>query len=179
MPKDTLTRKRGVTRREFIQYSAGAGVLLGASSLLRLPGSAQAASSKKRPLQSRTYLFNLSHMDTSRHDIIMVAGTQRVKLKQVNSAVLKKARQDHPILQYVPDAHMTHSLTLDMPEDAIQLCYLQRVERGKKDGRWDMAHLFYHLPVSALLHARQRGLLQTGNRLPKVHVKWRRYGITP
>lgn len=174
MAKDTITPKRGVTRRNFLQYSAGAGALLGAGSLLRLSESAQAATFKKR-----TYFFNLSHMDTSRHRLILVAGKQRVELRRTTPTALSKARGEHPILRYVPDLHLTHHVNLDLPEHAIQLCYLQRVERGRTDGNWDMAHLFYHFPVSALLHARRRGLLQAGRGLPKVHVKWQRYGITP
>jgi hypothetical protein len=118
-------------------------------------------------------------MDTSAHDVILVAGKQRVKVKRVTPAVRRKARQDHPILQYVPDAHLTHHVTLNMPADAIQLCCLQRVARGKKYGSWDMALLFCHLPISALLHARQRALLQARSGLPKVHAKWQRYGLTP
>jgi hypothetical protein len=179
MAYSTKTRHQKLSRRTFLKYAAGAGVLLGGSPLLQLPESAQAARPQKPHLESRTYLFNLSHMDTSVHDVILVAGTQRLKLKRVTPGVRRKARRDHPILQYVPDAHLTHHFTLDMPADAIQLCYLQRVARGKKDGSWDMALLFCHLPVSALRHARQRGLLQAERGLPKVHVKWQRYGLTP
>src|SRR5262249_33472430 len=72
-----------------------------------------------------------------------------------------------------------HYIKLKMPADALQLCYVQRVKRGQKDGRWDMAHIFYHHPSSALRNARSRGLLQAEDGLPLVHVKWRRYGLTP
>ena len=183
MAKEIHKNKRSITRRKFLQYSAGTGALLGAGSLFGLPGSAQAASAKMPPKQRvmkwRTYIFNLSHLDFNRHDLFLVAGSSRVRLNETNPRVLQKLREDHPILRHVPARHMTHHVTLRMPEDAIQLCYVKKVARGRKDGRWTMAQAFYHLPTYALIHARQRHLLQTGNRLPKVHIKWKRYGLTP
>ncbi|MGH7929769.1 MAG: twin-arginine translocation signal domain-containing protein, partial [Candidatus Binatia bacterium] len=185
MANDIVKKKHVLTRRKFLQYSAGASALLGAGSLLGLAGSGEAASAKgkgpkkKRITKSRTYIFNLSHLDSSKHDIILVAGKQRVKLNQTNPSVFKKAVKEHPIFRHVPEMHMTHHVTLDMPEDAIQLCYLQKKARGKKTGHWTMAHMFYHLPESALLHARKRHLTQMADGLPKVHVKWQRYGLTP
>ena len=59
MAHDSQKPKRGVTRRKFLEYSAGTSLLLSASPLLRPPGSAQAASPKKAHLEMRTYLFNL------------------------------------------------------------------------------------------------------------------------
>src|SRR5205807_5395013 len=122
--------------------------------------------------------------DTSKHDLTLVAGKQRVQLQRVTPAVLKQVRQQHPILAYVPDHHLTHHVQdLAMPAEAVQLCYVQRVAHGKKDGRWDMALLFYHHPTRALLEARQRHQARTerllGGGPPPVHVKWANYGITP
>src|SRR5215471_11569186 len=99
MAEAPKTPNRGVTRRKFLQYSAGAGALLGAGSLLRWPVTAEAAR-KKRQLETRTY--------TSNHDLILIAGKQRVKLTETTQGALKQARKDHPILNYVPDAHLTH-----------------------------------------------------------------------
>ena len=182
MAKEIHKNKRSITRRKFLQYSAGTGALLGAGSLFGLPGNTQAASAKMPPKQRvmkwRTYIFNLSHLDFNRHDLFLVAGSSRVRLNETNPRVLQKLREDHPILRHVPARHMTHHVTLRMPEDAIQLCYVKKVARGRKDGRWTMAQAFYHLRTYALIHARQRHLLQTGNRLPKVHIKWKRYGLT-
>jgi len=184
MDQHRRTTRSGVSRRAFLQGTAGAGVLLGVGARLSAGtppprGAAPTARSQPRT-EPRTYLFNLSHMDTSRHDVILVAGKQRVKLKSVTPATLKKVRQEHPLFNAVPDAHLTHRVEdLAMPAEAVQLCYLQRVARGKKDGSWDMALLFSHHPTAALLEARQRGKARAGEDAAPVPVKWARYGITP
>ena len=185
MAKTPTTPRHPLNRRKFLQYSAGAGLLLGTSPLLPARWGGQAEGKPSRGpsrTEARTYVFNLSHMDTSRHDLILVAGKQRAKLKNVTPAVRKKVREDHPLLHHVPDHHLTHHLTLDMPAEAVQLCYVQRVERGKKDGSWDMAHLFYHHPASALLEARRRRLARAprlGNTVSSVPHKWHKYAVTP
>ena len=183
MAQHTRTPRRGMNRRTFLRYSAGAGMFLGASSLLSArwggPAEGKPHSGPPQP-EPRTYLFNFAHMDTNKHDLILVAGTQRVTLARVTPRVLKKVHQQHPILASVPDAHLTHGVQdLAMPAEAIQLCYVQRVARGKQDGQWDMAFLFYHFPTSALLEAHRRGRLRAGHGLPEVPVKWQRYGLTP
>lgn len=178
MAHDPSTPKPGVTRRKFLTYTAGAGALLGASPLLRWPGST-AEAARRRKMETHTYFFNFSHIETSNHDLILVAGKNRVRLTRVNRERLRQAREDHPILTYVPDAHFTHQVKLKMPANALQLCYVQRVKQGKKDGQWDIAHLFYHHPITALREAHRRGKLRAGLGHPKVHVKWLRYGITP
>ncbi len=184
MSRDLIPSEWYFSRRKFLQLAASTLALFGVSPLWPLKDSPQAAIPNKRHhkkcrTKHRTYIFNLSHLDTSRHDIILVAGKQRVKLNQMSPGDIKKARREHPIFRHVPSVHMTHHITLSMPEDALQLCYLQRVVRGSRDGNWDMAFLFYHFPIRALQHARKRILSQNPNRLPKVHVKWQRYGITP
>ena len=126
----------------------------------------------------RTYLFNLSHMDTSAHDMIMVAGKKRQKLESVTQEVLARVRQDHPILGNVPDADLTHFIEIEMPVNGIQLCYLQRVLQTATDGGWDMALMFYHLPISALKQARDRAQAQLApGEKPAVPVKWAYYGL--
>src|SRR5262249_19625444 len=142
MANNTDTPKRGVTRRKFLQYSAGASALLSASPLLRWTGGVAEAAHKQRTWETRTYFFNFSHFDTSTHDLILVAGKQRVKLTEVTGGALKQARKDHPILTHVPDAHFTHHIKLKMPANAIQLCYVQRITRSKKKDKkkgqsWD------------------------------------------
>src|SRR5215470_705240 len=131
MAEAPQTPNRGVTRRKFLQYSAGAGALLGAGSLLRWPVTAEAAR-KQRQWETRTYFFNFSRIDTSHHDLILIAGKQRAKLTETTQGARKQARKDHPILNYVPDAHLTHHITLKMPADALGICYVKRIERGKK-----------------------------------------------
>jgi hypothetical protein len=126
----------------------------------------------------RTYLFNLSHMDTSAHDVIMVAGKKRQKLEPATQEVLARVRQDHPILGNVPDQHLTHFIKIEMPVNGIQLCYLQRVLQTATDGSWDMALMFYHLPISALKQARDRAQAQLApGEKPAVPVKWAYYGL--
>ena len=185
MAKTPTTPHTPLSRRKFLQYSAGAGLLLGAAPLLPARWGGQAEGKPRRGAlrtEARTYVFNFSHMDTSAHDLILVAGKRRVKLKGVTPAVREKVRRHHPFLNYVPDHHLTHHLTLKMPAEALQLCYVQRVAHGKEDGRWDMALLFYHHPISALLEARRRRLaraLRPGRAVPPVPRKWHKYALTP
>jgi hypothetical protein len=119
-------------------------------------------------------------MDTSAHDVVLVAGTRRLTLGRPSAGVLRRARRQHPILNTVPDAHLTHHVQdLAMPVDSIQLCYLQRIPHGVNDGSWDMALLFYHHPTTALREAHERAHAKAEGALPPAPVKWARYGITP
>src|SRR5438552_6293883 len=183
MRRQMRTVRSAVTRREFLKRAGEAGLVLGAGTLLPAakPGdkAAERHPARKGLTERRTYFFNLSHFDTSVHDVVLVAGKQRTKLKRPHAGVLRQARRDHPILSFVPDEHLTHFVeNLAMPADAIQLCYLQRIAHGARDGSWDMALLFYHAPTSALLAARERARA-TAAGLPPVSVKWARYGVTP
>ncbi len=170
----------GISRRDFLKQTAGAGVLLGAGALLPVPTPGDAsAEATGRPTEPRTYFFDLSHIDTSNHDVVLVAGTQRVRLGRPRAGVLRWARRQHPILNVVPDAHLTHyAQDLPMPAQEIQLCYLQRIDREAEDGSWDMALLFYHHPTAGLLGARQRAKATAGGGRSPVPVKWGRYGLT-
>jgi uncharacterized protein YjbI with pentapeptide repeats len=177
MGKSTKSPPTALSRRDFLGYSAGAGLLMGAGGLFPNWAWGQAKKPSGR-MESRTYYFNFSHIDTSIHDMVLVAGKQRVKLRNTTPAALKKARQDHAFLQVVPDNHLTHHVTLDMPADAVQLCYVQRVprvRRGHTGGRWDMAMMLYHHPTSALREAHQRRL-DMG--LTAVPSKLRKYSVT-
>jgi hypothetical protein len=167
--------------RGFLMCILMAGAALGLG--FGLPGCGDSGGSVVTPSGSpkelRTYLFNLSHMDTSAHDMIMVAGKKRQKLEPVTQEVLAGVRQNHPILGYVPDADVTHFIEIEMPVNGIQLCYLQRVFQSATDGSWDMALMFYHLPKSGLKQARDlaQSLLASGEKLA-VPVNWARYGLT-
>jgi hypothetical protein len=204
MERQRSASRGGLTRRQFLTYSAGAGVAAGIpSDFFNIIGDHKKRH-RKRQTEQRTYVFDFSHMDTSAHNLILVAGTNRVRLERVNAFHLAVLRQSHPILRAVPKAHLTHIITLDMPAQAIQLCYVQRIARSATDGSWDMAYLFYHLPISGLMHAQWRrrrlaaeaaAALQPQGALglwrnwkptdPRwdtmvpVPVKWARYGITP
>lgn len=177
MPQNRRRSRAGISRRTFLGYSVGAGMALGTGSLLGAPGRAHARGPSGT--ERRTYFFNLSHIDTSAHDLILVAGKQRVKLHRAAPPVVRSARAAHPILSWVPDEHITHHVHLAMPAAAVQLCYLQRVVRGATDGSWEMVLLFYHHPTAALQEARRRAHRRAGTGLLPVHVKWEPYGITP
>lgn len=180
MRENVRRRRTGLSRRAFLKYSsAGAGLLLGAEPLLRLAGRADARGlSGGGPTEQRTYFFDLSHLDTSAHDLVVVAGTQRVSVHPTAPEVLKQARQDHPILGRVSDQNITHHVTLTMPADAVQLCYVQRIARGTNDGSWDTALLFYHHSTAALEEAQRRAQRRAGTGQPAMAAKWQRHGIT-
>ncbi len=182
MKKPKRKNRTRLSRREFIRYTAGAGLLLGMGNLLTACGDDNGESNSTATTtqtETRRFLFNLSHIDFSEHDVILVAGKQRQKLEHTTPEVLEAVRQDHPILQEVPDEHITHHLpAIEMPADAIQLCYLQRVSRTATDGQWDLVMFFYHLPTAALRQAQERRMVTKTEDFPPVPVKWAKYGIT-
>jgi len=199
------------TRRQFFTSGVSVGMLAGLPTNLLADESRHRGSKRRRkkqiPTERRTYLFNFSHMDTSTHDLILVAGKTRVPLDPVTGLHRVLLRRRHPILRAVPDEHLTHVITMDMPAEAIQLCYVQRISLSDTQGRWDMAHMFFHLPTKSLRRAaRRRRRLAAEGRAPwqlqggrpsphhgrygrasgrkweldgPVPVKWARYGITP
>ena len=134
---------------------------------------------KSQPTELRTYLFDLSWCDTDDHDIVIAAGRHYHKLSRTSPGKLKQLRKAHPVLSRVPDSRATHYIDIDMPADAIQICYMQRFKRGSNDGSWDMLMMFIHHPVRALVGAAQKeqGLLGASE-FPKVADKWSRLGLT-
>lgn len=128
-----------ITRRNFLSFAAaGAGILAG------LPKEVLAQKHRHRKygrlqrgkkMESRTYVFNLSHMETRAHDLILVAGKQRVPLERLNVRDRLRLRRRHAILRAVPDEHLRHMVTLEMPSQAIQLCYVQRSGRRNAQRR--------------------------------------------
>jgi hypothetical protein len=187
MPQQKRTSENGISRRTFLGYSAGAGMLLGSGALLALRTDAHderrdddERRRRGRRTERRTYLFNLSHVDTSAHHLYLVVGSRRVKLRRTTPKMRRKARRAHPILAVVPDEHLTHHLEdVALPADAHQLCFLQRVHRKARDGSWDLALVFHHHPIAALQHAHARARTLAGNDHPPVPVKFARYGLTP
>ncbi len=169
-----------VNRRQFLGFSAGAGALIaGAPFIKGCGGDDDDAGGGNNPLtEQRTYVFNLSFFDTSNHDVVLVAGRDRVLLEQTTPDDLINLRDQHPILERVPDEHLTHFVTRAWPADSIQLCYLQRVVRGSTDGSWDLPLFFYHTPVSSLMDARVRMRDISGSDPLPVPGKWQRYGLT-
>ena len=178
--ESTEPNPNGVTRREFLQTSAVvAGMGMGLGGMLLGCNNDSKNNGGGGSSETRTYLFDFSQMDTSNHDIVMVAGKRHVVLEPVTQQALGVQRISHPILESLPDARVTHSVSLKMPSDAIQLCYCQRHSRSATDGSWDMAMIFYHIPESGLhgARARQQQNLPAGES-PAVPVKWGRYGLS-
>ena len=113
MPRNRRGRRPAISRRTFLKYGVGAGMLLGAGSLLEAPRRVQARGTNATT-ERRTYFFNLSHLDTSAHDLILVAGKHRVRLNRTPPQVLRNARLAHPILNQVPNEHITHHVLVEM-----------------------------------------------------------------
>ena len=94
-----------ITRREFMQLSAAAGVTLAAPGLFSAcSGSNDTATSQT---QSRTYYFDLSGSDPD-HDLYLMAGSVYQKLMPMTSNKLISARQENPFLARIPQSHITH-----------------------------------------------------------------------
>ena len=119
-------------------------------------------------------------MDTTAHDVQLVAGNQRQLLRRATpQRPGRDPRNGNPLLALVPDERITHFITRRWPAEAIQLAYLQRIAHSSTDGMWDMSLLFYHLPTRALLNARERRRARLSDLDAPVPVKWIRYGLTP
>jgi hypothetical protein len=170
-----------VTRRDVLKAGAASAVIAA------LPSSAWAMGfeswrkrgEKKRTGEWRTFVFDFSWCDTGNHDVVLVAGVDRHKLKRTSPGKLKRLRKKYPVLNWLPSHVMTHHIDLEMPSDSVQWCYVKRSVRGAKDGRWDQLMMFIHHPISALRAAakKEKELLGYAEN-PKVANKWRKYGLT-
>ena len=138
----------GITRREFMQYSAAAGAALAAPGLFA--GCSDSTSSTSSGTEYRTYYFDLSNADPL-HDFHLKAAEQYVKLKKMDQETLKTARESNPFLSLVPDENITHYVK-DAPvsSEYICLCWVVGEVPEMDDGTWNMPFMFYHLPKSAL-----------------------------
>lgn len=137
-------KRKGLTRRDFLKYTAGTGMMMGMPSLHAFAGLKGDNHSKKT--EKRTYYFDLSHSDMDA-DHYMIAGIESHKLKKVTPKVLKMARTGNNFLNFVPDHAVTHYASkIRLPADAIQLCYVKCKHNGDTDASWDMPLMFYHLP---------------------------------
>jgi hypothetical protein len=166
--------KCGITRREFIQYSAAAGVALSMPGLF-VQCSDSGGGTTGSDTEYRTYFFDLSHADPT-HDFYMKAASQYLKLKRTDLETLQTARQSNPLLALVPDANITHYInSAPLPSKNICLCWIVDRDPSARDGSWSMALMFYHLPHSALRAAAQR---PGASREPCAN-KFKRYGIAP
>ena len=148
----------------------------------------------RRPRRSelRTYVFDYSMLDVRRHDLFLVAGKQRLRLKKTSRGIRRSLRKRYPVLRLVPDDRMTHWIVARFPADAVQFCYVKRIERrhlhrgkghrghGMGAGRpWDWVGQFDHLPKQALRAAADLIRDRLGpDELPPVPSKWERLGLT-
>jgi hypothetical protein len=151
----------GITRREFIQYSAATGAVLSLPGLLAGCGGDSDSDSDSptptpTPTETRTYYFDLAHADPS-HDFRLKVGAQYLPLAKMDDAARAAAREANPLLSLVPDENLTHWVEdAQVPSEAIVLCWVVGEDPGATDGSWDMPLMFYHLPTSALDTARDR-----------------------
>ncbi|HKJ56948.1 MAG TPA: hypothetical protein VJ978_13275 [Nitriliruptoraceae bacterium] len=135
-------------------------------------------------LERRDFLFDASWLDTSDHDLILVAGTRRYDLRPTSVGVRRSLRRRHPVLQSVPDERLTHWARGWFPDEGVQTCYVQRVRRSSRGGgtpdglQWDLVHQFDHLPTSALVEAARLVVDRLGGDLPSVPSKWARFGLS-
>jgi hypothetical protein len=186
----------GTTRRDILKsgmVTAGALALPGGALAVGLGSAKKPGPTGTSRTEPRSFVFDLSWADTSNHDVVLAAHPRRYRLRRISPAKRRTLRAKHPVLELVSDARMTHYLDVDMPAESIQWCYIQRFERGRKngqdpgggkdrgtkDGRWAMLGTFVHHPTRALLAAaeKEHALLGAGEH-PKVPDKWKRHGLT-
>ncbi len=186
-------------RREFLKTSVVAALSgLLASQMacgVRVSGTApRPAGSGER--EQRDLLFDFSHIETDDHDLIVIAGTRRFRIKETSPGQLRKLRQKYPVLEAVPDENATHYLSADFPANDWQTCYVKRFRRGEgktskgnndqsqgngtdKGIHWELVSWFDHVPEYAVRQATEliQGGLAAGE-LPPVSAKWARFGLT-
>jgi hypothetical protein len=186
------------SRREFLKTTAAGALLLSSGLTSALP-SGQSATAREpagrrrgQSRETRDLLFDLSTIDTDHHELILVAGSRRYRLRQAQPGTLKQLRRRHPVLGFLPDDNATHWVQAKLPADAIQYCYVQRVRKGKPSRAssrshccaspgqsWDLVLQFMHVPAAAQRAAWDRIQGQLGaDELPPVPGKWQQYGVT-
>ncbi|MEA3413412.1 MAG: hypothetical protein U9R74_18030 [Pseudomonadota bacterium] len=185
MPKKTDTHGNtpetdGVTRREFLAYSA-AGALAGLAPFTSAWGEAQPADGRHphHRRKRRTLFFNLSHepdSDTARY--ILVAGGRRYHLHKVKegSPILRRARRRNRFLQQVPDSALTHVARNVLTAGGVQLHYVIK-DADTATGTWSMSSMFFQLPASAIVNAFERGVVRLGSEPRRPSAKRKLYGL--
>ena len=144
----------GVTRRKFLQYTAGTGILLGLAPLLTSCGEDE-SSSPQPDTEQRTLFFNLAHEDYADKGYFLVGGGQRYALTKVSDQpdVLARARQTNAFLRAVPDDQITHHIENTVfRTDSVTLCYLGS-DIDKNAGTWSMSAAHLQIPESGAAHA--------------------------
>src|SRR5262245_38794400 len=122
----------GLTRRQFLTYSAAAGLLAGLPS--GRPASAAARAHSNRPTERRTVFFNFSYeADHETATYFVVIGERRLRLQSLKKKgaddLVTRERRRNAFLRHVPDDAFTHALpNVALPADAVQLCYVIKIE---------------------------------------------------
>lgn len=164
--------KNGITRREFLKYSAAT------SAALALPGLMQACSHScpvsQGQEETRTYYFDLAHGDPD-HDYYVFIGGKMHKLETISTAAhYRQAIKNNPLLQLLPRERVTHvKSNISVADDAIGLCYVMSADPNSTDGSWTMPMIFYQLPTAALCGAATK----LASEQMKGGLKWNLYGV--
>lgn len=145
----TQSRKRGVTRREFMKTMAVLGAAASAPGLLMSCSSSSGATGQK---EQKTLYFDHSHLEPDRHDFYLVVGSQHIKLERTTQATLTKARESNRFLKSVADGSITHhALNVTLPADSVQLCHVRHIPKGMPStAAWKLSAMFIHLPKASL-----------------------------
>lgn len=155
----TMTRKKapdilsGITRRDFIKYTAGASMMLGMPGLLTGCGDSGGSSPGTRLL--KTLYFDLSHGDQG-FEYDLVTGGKRYLLKKTTPLTRQQARDVIPELGLVPDRCITHlGEGLPLSQDNLQTLYVTGRNPSGAGRLWTLPLIFCHIPDSALQYAFQ------------------------
>ena len=174
----------GLTRREFLRYSAAAGALAGSSPFMATWANELSKSGRhaRRCFERHTLFFNFAHEpDAVTARYFLVAGKRRYRLRPVkkHAAVLSYARKRNRFLRQVPDEAFTHVVSnAAFSADSVQLCYVIK-DPDTTAGTWSMSSMFFQLPSSAVSQAYKRAVGRLGaERLP-LSAKRQLYGIGP
>jgi hypothetical protein len=168
----------GVSRRQFMRYGVGTGMMAGLPSLLQGPSAGRIAPGK--PGEVRTLFFNLSHENFSNKQYYLVAGGNKFPLTRVidKPAVLALACLTNGFLKQIPKTLVTHHLeNVEFPANAVQLCYITSDE-DKTTGRWKMSSMFVLIPSTAIATAYVRGTSYFGGSARPLSAKRKKYGLT-
>lgn len=177
---DQLAAGGRMTRRQFLQSGAAAGMALGLPPLLSACGGSSPQGSETT---RHTMFFNLSHIHPGTQDHVLHIAGKRYPLTRTAHAreVLDRAREGNRFLQAVPDESITHHLdAVELPANAVILAYLTCME-DPAQGSWAMTMTHLVLPPTAYGHAYARMRAASGSAagMSMPHSAKRRYYNLP
>lgn len=171
------TRAAPVSRRDFLRYGIGSGMLIGLPPALTQ--SATLKPSATRPVEVRTLFFNFSHEDYANKTYYLVAAGRKYRLTRVidKPSVLVLERNRNTFLRQVSKLNVTHHLeNVELAGDAVQLCYVTSDE-NQASGTWKMSAMFLNMPTNAIATAHALGNNLFGPAGRPLSAKRRKYGI--